>query len=388
MKRVLIIAMVVVWAAAALLFVGYLAQHILGGNTNLSRVSFGVSLESVKIKEQTVAMSDVESLDLSAKSVNIRITVTDADAFTFVQFGDENTAEEDKFQLAQSGGTLGMTVPSVIRIGINFSNDRMEIYVPRSWTGAVNAATSSGGLVVDSSFVWRATRLSSTSGGVKLTGNLDCDSLVLESSSGGIGAEGALRVAGSLAAENRSGGISLADVTAQNATLATTSGGIKVRGNVKLDGDFSAKASSGGVRMEGAVTAKTVRLQTTSGSLHAERIGAERYVLESSSGGVKVEELSGGGELHSTSGSVTAGLVAPVGDVDASASSGSVRLTVPGALSFSFEGTSSSGSVKANFELLYRDSDKKTAVAAVGGEPAVRITAKTSSGSIRIDRKG
>ncbi len=389
MKRFGVTLLAVLWGLILIAGICQLPNSLSGGSFNPMKFNCGINVGSVLLKEETIYAEGVTAFELRGTYQGIEVKGTDAALFHIEQYGGENTSPDGYFQIRRDGGHVTVTVESSITIGLNLSRDRLVIEVPRAWTGDVALASASGSIRVQDEFQWARTELFATSGSLQLERPLHTGDCRMDASSGSIKAEGALEASGTLAAQTRSGSIRLEGfVTAQSISCETSSGAIHADTGLTAESGIQLRSTSGSMHAEGENNAPEITVHSTSGSVRLGRVYADRFDISSTSGSVRAEALSGTGTLKSTSGSVNAELVENVGDVRATSMSGSVKLTVPYNLSFLFEGDSGSGGIHTDFEILYRNNRKNSAVGTVGDSPHVTISTKTTSGSIRVERNG
>lgn len=436
MKRGIVIALVVVWAIVALAAVWFIIANWNGGSFNLVNFEFGMSGVTKLLKEESVTADGVATLEISTSYDGIELVATDSAEFRVIQYGSEDASEDALFKAVRSGDKLTVSTKhnNRIRIGIFFSvtgEEKLVIEVPSSWKGSVSLETSSGSVKVLDEFSFEDVKAGSTSGSVRLSRHISAASLKLESSSGSIRLEDGADVRGSFETASTSGSIKFsrrvsaasmklksssgsirledgADVsgnfesgstsgsqtidgplkTGGGIRVESSSGSVHVNGDISCAGDLYVKTTSGSLTMQSAITAKTLEAGSSSGGIRLGNVAvSESFNIGCTSGSIHINGISGQGRIKSSSGGITAELMNPVGDVSASSTSGSVHLTVPRDLSFSFEADTSSGSIRTDFEVLYRSDRKNSAVATVGNNPTALIRAEASSGSVRVNLK-
>jgi len=287
---------------------------------------------AVLLKEETIPAAAVTSLTAVMSSEAIHLIAGTGPDFVVQQIGRQDTPQGGIFTASVQDGRLSIARDSGYRgtVGIfvfSTGPHRLVIEVPPSFTGDVSLQTSSGGIRLESAFTLGQVDLRTSSGGVRL----------------------------------------YHDLTADSAALSSTSGSVRSEGRLSITSHLSIRSTSGGIRLNGRADAGTFDLSTSSGGIRA-------------GGG-----LSGSGRLKSASGGITATLALPLGNVDAETSSGGVTLTVPRGHEFNFLGDTSSGSIRADFELHARGNRPRNSVAGlVGSNPQTTITARATSGGIRI----
>jgi lia operon protein LiaG len=165
--------------------------------------------------------------------------------------------------------------------------------------------------------------------------------------------------------------------------IRSSSGNIEFISDISL-GNINCNASSGNLVGENNITAKDINLTASSGNISLGSLISNNYKFEASSGNIRINSLSGSGELQTTSGNIHAKFKNITEHLNATASSGNVDLVIPKGLSFEFNGICSSGNIKSNFDLNYKNEDGNEATAKIGSGPYNQIDVKTSSGNINI----
>jgi lia operon protein LiaG len=268
----------------------------IGGNN--SRTIFGWRADNVRVdffnsggraelvKEESISLNDVQNLELLSSSGAMHIRATDSDMMTVRQYGYAN----DLFDLRKSGDRVTMDAQrnniSISIISFNL-NQRYEIDIPRSWLGNVEMRTSSGGIRVQDSFEWNDVNIKCTSGGITVE----------------------------------------RDLTVNRLDVSVSSGGINMRGTIKAD---------------------NVQVKTMSGGATAQLIDTREFNIESSSGGIRVDELRGQGDVRCTSGGIRIALLYPTGNVELRVTSGGIRVDVPRDLRHLVSTSATSGAVSVN----------------------------------------
>lgn len=165
--------------------------------------------------------------------------------------------------------------------------------------------------------------------------------------------------------------------------IRSSSGNIEFISDVAV-GSISCIASSGNLVGDNNITAKDINLKVSSGNIDFASLISNNYKIEASSGNIKINTLSGSGELQTNSGNIKVKYKDITEYLNASAGSGNVDLIIPGNLSFEFNGNCSSGNINSNFDLNYKNKRGNEATAKVGNGPYKKIDVKASSGNISI----
>jgi DUF4097 and DUF4098 domain-containing protein YvlB len=185
---------------------------------------------------------------------------------------------------------------------------------------------------------------------------------------------------------------------AGNVAVSTGSGSVEIGAT---EGEVSVNTGSGSVKIGGAQRRAQVntgsgtihlgtlvgdaRVQTGSGSIHVDRASGGTVDLATASGGVTVSRLDGDLQARTSSGSVKVDGV-PKGSWDVTTTSGQITLGVPAGTAFSLAAHTSSGSIETDHALTVQSTGRRELVGSTGSGGA-RITARTTSGSIHVNKR-
>jgi hypothetical protein len=183
--------------------------------------------------------------------------------------------------------------------------------------------------------------------------------------------------------ECSSGSISVNAITAESISLRTSSGSIHGQ---RLTGNLDLRTSSGSIaveHIEGDVSA-----EASSGSITFEQ--AEGRVAAKTSGGrIRVDALAGALTAQASSGSIHCGISALTGDLSLTASSGSVNLELARTAAFNFSARTSSGGLSTPFpdRLSSPVTDRRLVQGVIGSDrdPPYEINIRTTAGAIRVN---
>jgi DUF4097 and DUF4098 domain-containing protein YvlB len=330
-KKAIIAVSIAVWSVVALLVIALLITSALGKDFSIGGKSFMINFGGGNVtllREEKLTLDGTTMLDVGATYQDIRIRVTDGNQATVRHYDYENA---EPCAVSDSGGTVSVNANwrfSINLFTFNFTESpRLEIELPSSYAGNVSFVTTSGTVRAEGDAAWGDTVLQSTSGSVNTDGTLVCRDLRAKSASGSVNL-------------NR-------DVTGAVVQVSSTSGSVHLKGNTKCD-ELSVQSTSGSVHIKKCEVAGGVRLKSTSGSInHESEIRAKEITAETMSGSVGMGSLDAEGLIHlkSTSGSVRADAVRSPEHYIRS-TSGSIRIQV---LTGTGEVRSTSGSVKTNF---------------------------------------
>ena len=189
-----------------------------------------------------------------------------------------------------------------------------------------------------------------------------------------------------------------AEVSAQS-----VSGSIQV---VERENDVWAKTISGTLKIEGIVG--DVEAKTTSGAIEVRDVEGESILADSTSGKVTLEEIEGIIEAHSVSGRVkiedskgaaksvrttSSGIWVELKEITEAVStmlltsiSGDVTLLLPQDISADIEAKTTSGRIRSEFKVMVESEIEKRSLRGTIGEGGIKITLKTISGDISLEK--
>jgi len=200
-------------------------------------------------------------------------------------------------------------------------NEKIVVYLPKNFSGNIRVSLSSGTIKSDLDFV-----------------------------------------AENLSFEATSGTINLRKLTADNINVRASSGSIKLD---EVIGNAIVKVNSGTIRINGLVGLAEV---------------------DASSGGINVTDIRGGISARASSGTIKLEVSELLADINASTTSGSVNIRLPMNSAFNFSAETTSGTIRTNFDKnLSINSRKNNANGTVGSNPVHNVTARASSGSVRVN---
>jgi hypothetical protein len=196
-------------------------------------------------------------------------------------------------------------------------------------------------------------------------------------------AGGTIKV-GSLEGEvkaNTSGG-SIVIAAIEGPVTARTSGGtIEVE---SATGAVSARTSGGSIKL--GTMKSTVDAETSGGTISAKHTAANAR-LATSGGSINVDRADGALDAGTSGGSIRAGLNgSPAGDCSLRTSGGSIRISLPGNASANIDASTSGGSVKSDLPVTVQGEIKRTSLVGKLGNGGPLIKARTSGGSIVIEK--
>ncbi|MDL2294939.1 DUF4097 domain-containing protein [Ruminococcaceae bacterium OttesenSCG-928-D13] len=344
------------------LAVGLLVVLGLGLTGVISWSGFGGFATPDLVNRQVFTASGLDAISAAYSSESITLRPAEGDEVVLEEY-ISSTDQRHQASFSQSGGRLDITHgerPAFI--GIFGFRAKIILYVPASWDGDLTLKSSSGGVHAEHDISLRSLDAAATSGSVRFAGVKAAGDVTMRSSSGGVSADWI-----------EAGG---------DADLQATSGSVRM-GEVQAAA-IKAHSSSGGVSFD-AAGAATIDASATSGSVKLGRVEGA-FNLESSSGGVQVDGGSGHGYARAGSGSVKLALGTLTGDLEMRSTSGGCRLEIPRNSAFNIEASTTSGSVKLPEGGSVSYSQKgNQASGSYGQSPAHKVQMQASSGSVRLE---
>jgi lia operon protein LiaG len=186
-------------------------------------------------------------------------------------------------------------------------------------------------------------------------------------------------------------------------TIKTKSGGIEAADEF-ICRRINIETSSGNIRIN-SITAETISLKTSSGSINADNAKGSIF-SETSSGRIKFDQIIGSLTANASSGNMDVGMIngnilaettsgsihCSTGEntenISLTSSSGGITLAIPRNISSNFSSRTSSGRLSTPFseKLFIPVSDRNSVQGIIGGDnPTKNINLKTNSGSIRVN---
>lgn len=152
-----------------------------------------------------------------------------------------------------------------------------------------------------------------------------------------------------------SGRITIDDATAETINASTSSGNIEVTGSVATN-ELNLQASSGRITMNDVRT-NLLDASTSSGNIVGEDVVAVTSNVRASSGRIELSGEMGETDASTTSGNIILVFDAASSDIEASASSGGIKVTLPRDAEFEVESDYSSGNFRTDFTFDSSDQD-------------------------------
>jgi lia operon protein LiaG len=166
-------------------------------------------------------------------------------------------------------------------------------------------------------------------------------------------------------------------------SVKSTSGKIEI-GDMKLK-ELACKVTSGSVEFK-KVVAEKFDYSNTSGSLKAGILDTKQSILKSTSGSIKIESFIGELKCTQTSGSIDVNYKAFNNSAELDSVSGSIKLGLPSNAEFGLDARSTSGSVYSEFPITIEGTHNRNKLIGYVKSKNNKISIKTTSGSIKIDK--
>lgn len=166
-------------------------------------------------------------------------------------------------------------------------------------------------------------------------------------------------------------------------TVNSTSGDVSFAGPGTF-GTVAVQNISGNVSGSMASDAFTCRL--TSGDIQLQRLAVRSYALESVSGDITCDGVTGNGRMDSVSGDINANIDSLSGPASMVSRSGDIQLQLASSVGAQIAASSVSGDIHADIPLQYSGANKNHAAGSVGASASSALEASSTSGDITIRR--
>lgn len=326
--------------------------------TSKFKKSGGYTLDEKK----DLATQGIDRISVDAVSANVNIYTHTQDSVIAYLYGEVKTRDIDSvpyLELVEEGQTAVVRVkhPKSFHL-FYFANLQLDVTIPECWLNDLDIRTVSGNISAQ-----------------KLSGA----DISLKSSSGNIRIQDAT---GNITIETVSGEIEADTLNGDNGYIKSTSGDILIAEAVFSD-SFEATSVSGKCHIDKLECTKAI-LDSNSGGIKIEDAIAETLKSESTSGTVALRMRKGSAELKTASGNIKAEFEESFNLIKAKSISGTVSLTLPENSQFSLDASSTSGTIRCrDFPIKISSSNDKSLVGVVGSGDSV-VNIKTTSGNILI----
>lgn len=321
---------------------------------------------STLLKEEEVSLDNADTISIETSRHNIQIIKSTGDKVKVSQYGKPDAIQDELFQVTTSSNRIHIYIRKKFQIELfNFTTEeKLLVEIPESFYGDMDVTASSGSIRFEDEFTLKNVNLNTSSGSTRFNSNIFADKLNIRSSSGSIRLNGL--------------------VTAKKLSARASSGSIRTAMDIKVDGDIELNSTSGSIDLDKDITAKSIYADTSSGGIRMENVYVDAYDLKCTSGSIKINKLSGGGNISASSGGIKLALEDPKGDIRLNTNSGSIKVELEPSLQFRLTAQTTSGGIKTNFP-AEKNEKGNYATASIGDNPSVNITARASSGGIRIE---
>ncbi|MGV3489490.1 MAG: DUF4097 family beta strand repeat-containing protein [Tuberibacillus sp.] len=302
--------------------------------------------ELYQVKE--IEAADIHKLKVSTRSTNVSLVPADQETIKAELKGQVSKNLAHTFVLdagceEPKSAHIRVTRNKHSSFGFNIDHSKLIITVPKKQYGLIDVQTSSG----------------------------DIEGKTLKSE--------VLKIRAS------SGDIKLRECQAKtDCSIEASSGDIQVS-EIDAQADISVRASSGNIRIRDAHTATRLRVRANSGNLDAQRIGAEKITLNTSSGDIRTDEVQGNLNAEASSGNIKVMTDTLKGDWYLKTSSGDISLQLVQPESLSVEFTGNSGEAKIFSEGFDYQTKSEHRVIGKFGAGENRLKVRTSSGDFRLN---
>ena len=392
MKKNVYLIGALIWIIIAIAALAVLVVSISGASISknlpewLKFASLGDSLSGAidsntpLLKEETLSLDNINEINVGTQYQSIKMALIDGGNITIRHYDQESAPAAN---IESSSGAININIPHRNLISINMMAPRLEIDLPREYSGGVKLETSSGTISLDEHAEWGQTTLSSSSGSIRINSGLKCGDINISSNSGSVNMGNV--VAQTIKSSSTSGLQRYEDIIAVSDVSITTSSGSINCSNIEA-ADLKLRSTSGTIRAEGINAIGNVDISTSSASQHVSALNAGTYDINSTSGAIRYDGLCGRGSINCTSGSINCEDLDVRGDVTIISSSGTQRLSLAPDQNFEVKISVTSGSIRASgIDLYYSDNQGKNAFGAVGDGSMGTLTIRSTSGSININ---
>lgn len=173
---------------------------------------------------------------------------------------------------------------------------------------------------------------------------------------------------------------------AKDLNIRSSSGNITFNSDITIN-NLTCTQSSGNLHIYSNIDANEVNMKDSSGNIDIEDLKCSTYQINTSSGNISIDSLSGSGDASASSGNIKIDYKDIKDYSNITAHSGNITLTVPTQVSFEFDGECTSGDIDSNFDLNYKNKKGNKASGKIGDGPYKKINARTTSGNIRISSR-
>lgn len=334
MKKIGIIVLIIVLTLLAISLTKVLIFAIHNNHWNwFQRFASGKELRKEEYirKQESIELGNIENIELDFKSSDLNVFFTEDSKIRVVQYSYQDLEEDELFVLNQTPSRITVREKSQFHffyIGF-FEQKAYDVYIPKEYEGNLKVNAVSGDVQVNERLKFADLTISTTSGDIKM-----------------------------------------GDIEAKNIQMVSVSGDITLQ-ELKED-SVNLKTTSGDIFVESAEG--KIELKSTSGDIHIKNVTG-KLEAKTTSGEIEMETIEGNVDIQSVSGNIECEDFKITGDSNIKTISGEVKtyLNIESNCEIDTE------TVSGNVTLPNRRN-------VMGQEPYARLTIKTTSGNIRLEK--
>lgn len=244
--------------------------------------------ENYKIGNFTYSANEIEKVKVFWSSGSLQITTKEGETLSVAENSD-NLSDSKKMHYLIENKTLTIHFcKSGYKGSIDNSQKVLKLEIPKNIDLKIDM--QSGDMNIDTIETKNA-EISSKSGSITAN-TISASELSIDNNSGSIKANN-INIIGSCSCENLSGSIEIDSIVAENVSLENSSGKITVN-NINAGNDLEAETQSGNISIANIKT-KKLEIETKSGSSTLSIIDCANGKVESLSGNIDLNLLSGFG---------------------------------------------------------------------------------------------
>lgn len=251
MNKRLIKILIIIWAVIAFIAAAFLVYGIshAGG---FSIFEFGHIDGSYAVqKSQSIQISNCNKISLNFPRGNVIIQTTDEPNLKVVQSASRKLKDKDKFVIEKQGDNIQIETDaknraftfSIFDFDTDTFNEKIEIYIPKSYAKDLDINTSSGNVLFSSDMKLNNINCRQSSGDFKIQNSITGNGVNVKSSSGNV---------------------DIANLYSKNYDIQATSGNVYVG---SISGSGRAKTASGNVRINYKSIDEYSNVAATSGNV-------------------------------------------------------------------------------------------------------------------------
>ncbi len=231
-----------------------------------------------KINEEKILVIDnIKNVTINTVSTDINVIPTDSKDLKVHFYGDYSGKNIPKLETDSYGDKVNIKIkhPKVVSLNFSFSfhnSLRLDVYIPKTYTGSTDINTTSGDLTMDS-FSLDKIKFNSVSGDLAAT-SLSAKEFTITTTSGDADIK---NLNGNLLFKSVSGDIAATSVNTKEFAMTTTSGNASIK---SFNGNLLFKSVSGDIDAEYSSFNNNVKVSTTSGDTKISLPSASEFKLD------------------------------------------------------------------------------------------------------------